>query len=268
MALFTLGCQTYTWEMLGPDWQGTPEEILDAIAAAGYSGVEFSNVMIGPYLDAPQAFQHALEARGLRCAGFAYARQGFSDPAEYENDLAGAEKALRFADYFSVVLGLGGPSSNTRQDYEAKIEQAVSFYQEVARRAQLRGIQLAVHPHSHFTSLVLNAAEYDHLLSRIEPLGIRFNPDTGHILRGGQDLMDCLGRYRSLISHVHVKDVDREGRWTGMGRGITPVSQLFGWLEETGYAGWVVIEEESDEARQDPAAAVSANRRFLRSIGY
>jgi inosose dehydratase len=80
--------------------------------------------------------------------------------------------------------------------------------------------------------------------------------------------MDCLNRHRPLIAHVHVKDVDPGGRWVGMGQGITPVSQLFTWLEETGYPGWVVIEEESDGARQDPAAAVAANRRYLESMGY
>ena len=45
-----VGCQTYTWEMHGPAWQGSPDNILDAIAAAGYAGVEFSNAMIGAVL--------------------------------------------------------------------------------------------------------------------------------------------------------------------------------------------------------------------------
>jgi len=30
-------------------WLGTPDDTLDAIAAAGYQGVEFSNVVIGSY---------------------------------------------------------------------------------------------------------------------------------------------------------------------------------------------------------------------------
>jgi inosose dehydratase len=44
-----VGCQTYTWEMLGQKWHGSPDDILDAVAAAGYTGVEFSNNMIGDY---------------------------------------------------------------------------------------------------------------------------------------------------------------------------------------------------------------------------
>ncbi len=30
-----IGCQTYTWEMLGPRWQGSPDDILDLVSAAG-----------------------------------------------------------------------------------------------------------------------------------------------------------------------------------------------------------------------------------------
>ena len=35
MANYKIGCQTCSWEMLGADWQGTPELILDAVAAVG-----------------------------------------------------------------------------------------------------------------------------------------------------------------------------------------------------------------------------------------
>jgi len=53
MPSFKIGCQTYSWEMLGAEWRGTPERILDAVAAAGYAGVEFSNNMIGKFFEHP-----------------------------------------------------------------------------------------------------------------------------------------------------------------------------------------------------------------------
>ncbi len=268
MPLFSIGCQTYSWEMLGAEWQGAPDDILDAIAAAGYAGVEFSNHMIGAYLEQPEKFEQALEARGLRCAAFAYARNGFSNLAEFEADLEGAEKALRFAAHFGIVLCLGGPSSLSRQDIGRKLKQAVRFYQEVARKAAEVGVVLAIHPHSHHTSLAVTAAEYAWLLEALEPFGIRFNPDTGHILRGGQDLMNCLHRYRDRMVHVHIKDVDAKNEWAPLGQGITPLPQVFQWLEHIGYAGWVVIEEESAVARQDVAKAVTDNRLYLKTMGY
>jgi sugar phosphate isomerase/epimerase len=268
MALFKIGCQTYSWEMLGEEWQGTPEQILESVAEAGYAGVEFSNQMIGEYLAQPERFARALAQHGLACAGFAYARTGFTDPAQETADLAGAEAALQFAAHFGVPLCLGGPSSPDRREWQAKLAQALRFYAQVAGRALKSGVSLAVHAHSHHTSLVLTASEYDRLLEGVAPLGIGFNPDTGHILRGGQDLMACLVRHRDLIRHVHIKDVDAHGNWAPLGQGITPLAELLGWLEGIGYSGWVVIEEESGAVRPEPSAAIAANRRTLRSLNY
>ena len=36
--MLKVGCQTYTWEMLGDKWTGTVDDILDLVAAAGYAG--------------------------------------------------------------------------------------------------------------------------------------------------------------------------------------------------------------------------------------
>ena len=64
-----IGCQTYTWEMLGADWSGTPDDIIAAVAAAGYDGVEFANAMIGDYLRASDRFATALDRHGWACPG-------------------------------------------------------------------------------------------------------------------------------------------------------------------------------------------------------
>jgi sugar phosphate isomerase/epimerase len=253
--------------MLGEQWRGAPDDILDAVAAAGYAGVEFSNAMIGSYGEQPAAFQQALERRGLAYAAFAYATTGFSDPAREAEDLAGAEKALRFAAHFSVPLCLGGPSSPSRDDYEAKFAQACRFYGQVARRAAQEGVTVAVHPHSHHTSLVVTPAEYDRLLAATEPTGMMFNPDTGHLLRGGHEVLACFQKYQRRIVHVHLKDVDAEGHWQPLGQGICDLAALLGWLQRVGYRGWVVAEEESQAAWQDAAQAIAVNRAALRLWG-
>ena len=66
-----IGCQTYSWEMLGEDWTGTPDDILEAVSRAGYDGVEFSNAMIGHYLESPGRFAEALQRWNMMCAAFA-----------------------------------------------------------------------------------------------------------------------------------------------------------------------------------------------------
>ena len=267
-AALRIGCQTYTWEMRGPEWQGSPDDILDIVAAAGYAGVEFTNHTIGCYASAPKRFARALEKRGLACAGFSFASSGFTDPALFESDLAGAEVALKFCAALGTVLCLGGAAAPTREDYDATLGQAVRFYRAVAEHGARRGVTVCVHPHSHYGSLLESEEEYDRVLAATADSGLMFNPDAGHITRGGQDLMTCLRRHRARIAHVHIKDADAQHHWQALGKGIIAWQTVLDYLRDTDYTGWVVAEEESAEARADPVGAVVGNRQYLRSLGY
>jgi inosose dehydratase len=262
-----IGCQTYTWEMLGARWQGAPDDILDLVSEAGYDGIEFSNAMIGGYLQSPDRFSAALARRGLAPAAFAYASTGFTDPARYEADLAGAEQALAFARAMGVPLCLGGAAAPTREDYARSFAQAVRFYWAVAERGAAAGVTVCVHPHSHYGSLVESAEEYDALLAATADSGLMFNPDAGHIARSGQDVLACFRRHRSRIVHVHIKDADAAGHWQPLGGGRIDWHALLAFLRETGYTGWIVAEEESDAAFADQVAAIRGNRAYLRSLG-
>jgi hypothetical protein len=62
---------------------------------------------------------------------------------------------------------------------------------------------VARHPNSHYNSRVLRAEQYDAQLAATAQSGLMFNPDTGHIIRGGQDPVECFRRYRSRIVNVH-----------------------------------------------------------------
>jgi inosose dehydratase len=261
-----IGCQTYTWEMLGPRWQGSPDDILDLVSEAGYDGIEFSNAMIGDYAESSDRLAAALARRGLALAAFAYAATGFTDPLRYEADLAGAERALGLARAMGVPLCLAGPAAPDRREYERSFAQAVRFYRAVAERGAAAGVVVCVHPHSHFGSLVESAAEYDALLAQTEDAGLMFNPDCGHIVRSGMELMPCLRRHRLRIAHVHIKDVDAAGNWKPLGGGRIDWREVLGFLRETGYMGWIVAEEESDAAFADQAAAIRGNRAYLRSL--
>jgi len=263
-----VGHQTYSWEMQGRSWHGNPDDIMDAVAAAGYQGVEFSNAMIGDYWDRPEDFRRALAKRGLTLAAFAFGRNGFTDPAAYDEDFAAAMKALDFAARFSVVVSIAGPSSPSHENLDKKLAQACTLFNAVAEQGKRRGVTVAVHPHSHHTSLVMTGDEYDQLLAATEVSGLMFNPDTGHIMRGQQDPIECCKRHRERIVHVHCKDVDAQGNWKPMGKGTCDFPRLFTWLDQAGYKGWLISEEESDIVWKDLAGAMSQNREYFRSLGY
>ena len=269
MGRIRVACQTYTWEMLGEAWQGPVTDLLNWIAGAGYEGVEITNNMIREFYDRPEAFGRELTKRGLTLAAFAYGSpSGFTDPRWRDEEIAGATRALNFVRYFrGAKLELAGPASSSREDLWAKLDHAAEFYNLVGQAAAQSRVAACVHPHSHHGSLLESAEEYAYLLDRLDPACVGFCPDTGHIIRGGQDLLSCLRTHLSRIVHVHLKDVSASGEWVGLGQGVCDFPAVLVLLEAANYDGWVVAEEESHDARRDGVAAIRKNRAYLKSLG-
>ena len=269
--MLEVGCQTYTWEMRGADWRGTVDEILDAVARAGYSGVEITNSMIHEYSDRPNDFAVALDARQLKLSAYAFASPaGFTNPSARAEEFAGADRALAFVAHFpGVPLCIGGAHSPDRSQIDHKIELAAEFYNEVGRRGKHLGVNVAFHPHSHHGSILESREEYDKVMARTDPEIVKWNPDTGHIVRGGQNLLETLREYGARIRHVHLKDANAANEWVALGKGICDIPAVLDLLKNAiGYSGWIVGEEESKDAWSDPIGAIQWNRQFLRHLGF
>jgi inosose dehydratase len=266
-----IGCQTYTWEMVGARWEGRVDDILAAIADSGYDGIEITKTMIREYRYRPADFSTALKEHRLVLAAFAYGSPlGFTEPGNRELELNGADEALQFvANFPGTPLMLGGPTTSRREGVFEKIARAADFYNEVGRRATKVGVEVAFHPHSHHGSILESREEYERIMELTDPALISWNPDTGHIVRGGQNLAETLRRFGARIRHLHLKDVDSAKQWQPLGRGVCDIPAILQLLtKELKFTGWIVAEEESAPAAVDPAGAVAGNRRYLKSIGY
>ena len=268
MSRIRVACQTYTWEMLGADWRGDLTDILDWVADAGYDGIEVSSNMIGSFRNRPASFARELAKRNLKLAAFAYATDGFTNPHRHDDDLAGARRAIDFVRRFPEPrLGLGGAACPSRHSSRRWLDQAIAFYNEVGQLGASVGVSVNVHPHSHHGSLLETAEQYQHLLDNLDPRFVSFGPDTGHIVRGGQELLTCLRAHLPRITHVHLKDANAAHEWVALGDGVCDFPAVLELLRSVGYNGWVVAEEESEDARRDGAAAIRKNREYLRSLG-
>ena len=104
-------------------------------------------------------------------------------------------------------------------------------------------------------------------MERTDPDLVTWVPDTGHIVRGKQDLLGTLRDYSARIRHVHLKDASAEGEWRMLGEGICNMPEVVACLrDELQFDGWLILEEEAPEAGADPAAAVRRNREYLAPI--
>ena len=265
-----VGCQTYTWEMLGSRWTGSTDDILNAIAGAGYAGIEITGAMIGPYADDARAFGEALRTRGLELVAFGWSRpSGFTVPEAVPADLEAAERAMRFVGAFPGAVFSIGSATATREggDTDAMIDVAADFYNRAGEIGRRTGVPVAFHASSHHGTVLVTRAQYDRVMRLTDPALVGWVPDTGHIVRGGQDLLGTLRDHASRIRYVHLKDAGADGSWRMMGRGVCDMPAVVACLrDELGFDGWLVLEEESPEAGRDPARAVRLNREYMATI--
>jgi inosose dehydratase len=91
-----------------------------------------------------------------------------------------------------------------------------------------------------------------------------WTPDTGHLHVGGMDPVELIREYRELVNHIHLKDADDEGRWVKNGTGVIDMRAAVRSLVDSGFTGWVVVEDESEYAAAHPTLAVRDSARYVR----
>jgi len=160
----------------------------------------------------------------------------------------------------------------------------LSRLDEIAALAGSLGVTAALHPH--VGTVVEGPAEVDRVL---DGSAIGLCLDTGHLLVGGTDPVALARRAAARVAHVHLKDVAapradevRTGRSTytaavsaglyrPLGRGDLDLATLVAALEDAGYTGWYVMEQDTvltaePPPGEGPLADVRASLDWLAAV--
>jgi inosose dehydratase len=259
-----LGCQFYTWQMSGPRYVGALPHITQIVRAAGFAGIEPETGMLGAYYDDPSALKAVLDQHGLALGALTLVPD-WTGPRETEAEEQAAERVFEYLRTFPgahlMLVQMPGADRNNLRERQ---QNAIGCINAVAARAADRGIACSYHPNSPAGSLFRVREDYQILLDGLNSRVVGFAPDTGHIAKGGLDVVEIFETYRPLIRHVHYKDITATGEWTAMGAGVIDFPRITTRLRDTGYTGWIMIEEESAEAETNPDAATLRNGEYLR----
>ena len=136
--------------------------------------------------------------------------------------------------------------------------------------------------HHHAGTYIETPDEVKRLLGST-PIGLCL--DTGHYVYGGGDPVDAVRTFGERVEYLHFKDLDpgrllsaqraelgflnavRAGIFCEVGRGCVRFVDLLRELDNTGYDGWAVVEQDVDlsNATQRPFECAKASRSYLHS---
>ena len=284
-----IGCVPIVWNNADlPDLAplAPHDEILETFARLGYAGTQFGRGFPeGPKL-AAELNQHGLRFAELYSA-LPAGPDGLRDGAEEiaRHDLARLEAAGGEV----LVVALDGSAdrdavcgrvhdSDAPRWPGAAFDRLAALLDELAGAAR-PGVTVAFHPHT--ATWIEAPDEVDALVERLTATRAGLCLDVGHYLVGGGDPVAAIERFGSLVRHVHVKDVDasvlgrlragaidgfggavRERIFTEAGNGALHLVGVVRALDRIGYAGWLMVEQDSTWLR--PAEAAAIGIRVLR----
>ena len=266
-----------------PGWghQMTAERVLSEMRAVGLEATELGPEGFLP----PERARALLEEHGLRLvAGFvpvvlheeAELRAGLdmvAASADLIADLGGGVLVL------AASMGREGYEGSNRLDRDgwAALGRGIGT---IAARVEARGLQIALHPH-HGT-VVERPDDVERLL---ETSDVGLCLDTGHFMVGGGDPLALARAVANRVVHVHLKDVSaalaeqvaegrlgyhgavRSGLYPPLGDGDLDVATVVRTLEESGYAGWYVLEHD-EVLDHEPADGAGPILDVRRSLGF
>lgn len=269
-----------------PGWghQLPADRVLGEMRALGLTATEF-----GPagYLAAdPEARARQLAAHGLRAVG-GFLPVVLHDPERDPlPEVAAYAEACRAAGGGVVVLA----AASGRDGYDAREPLSDARWRTLLanldRAADLaggHGILAALHPH--VGTMVETGADVERVLAGAS---VSLCLDTGHLAVAGADPVALAAAHAERVAHVHLKDVDqalaaqvadgelafgeavRAGVFRPLGDGDLDVAALVATLEQAGYTGWHVLEQDvrlaAEPSGAGPAADVRRSLDFLASV--
>lgn len=281
------------------------EQMLNELRDTGYSGTELGDWGFMP--TEPEALRTELTSRGLAMVGafvpvaLKYPHEhanGETLALKVAHLLASVAPSDGQLPFVILADANGTEPLRTRHAGRVTVEMGLSpsewqtFAQGAERIARsvltLTGLPTAFHHHC--AGYVETPDEIARFLALTDPNLIGLVFDTGHYLYGtgstdGKLVQQGLDRFNERIWHVHFKDcqpqISKQARSEGwnyftavqhgvfceLGMGSIPFATVTQSLQQRGYQGWIVVEQDVLPGMGSPKESANRNRAYLRTIG-
>ena len=272
-----------------PGWghQLEPDLVLRQMRDIGLSATEFGPEGFLP--DAPAAKAATLASYGLRAVGqfvpVVLHEAGHDPLPEVEEAITGLLAADAGTVVIAAATGTDGYDARPALD-GAGWNRLLANLDRISAVAAEAGLTATLHPH---VGTMIESGEETQRVLEGSRIGLCL--DTGHLLIGGGDPVAVAARWPGRIAHVHLKDVRlglaekvragdttytaavADGMYVPLGAGDVDIAEIVRLLENSGYAGWYVLEQDTilhaapgAAGGADPLDDVRASVAFLVSL--
>lgn len=265
MGKIRIGCETYTWAMSGDAYKNKLEHILGIMSKAGFKSIEPDTGFMNGFTD-PQVFKEALERNNIELSVLCHV-EDWRNPKETDEEKRNANQWIEFMKHFpeAILLLVQMPGQNREHLYERQ-QNLLTCVNEIATRAANEGIVCSYHPNSPMGSIYRTEEDYKILLNGLDSNVIKYTPDVGHMAKGGMDPLKVIKEYRDIVNCVHYKDMFDDGGWAAMGAGIIDFEGITTYLKDSGFEGWIIVEDEADEAITDPDGVTAKDGIYIEEV--
>jgi sugar phosphate isomerase/epimerase len=150
------------------------------------------------------------------------------------------------AKFLRVTAGQRHPGTNQ----EKAIRWVVENLKKAAIVAEKYGVELVFENHSitsgwHYMDISNSPAVFLEIVSELTDTSIGVNFDIANILVSGEgDTIDVLDKVITKVKTIHVADVSAKGSMdpVQLGTGVVPMKEIFSYLKEKQYNGWLCLE--------------------------
>lgn len=262
MAGIKIAVETYSWEMAEHSYKGNLAHIMQVASEAGFTGIEPETSFFGALAD-PIKMKEALDKHNLELAVLCHV-EDWRHPQETAEERANADQWIDFLSHFpdTVYLPVQMPGKD-RSHLKERQQNLLSCVNALAQRAADHGITCSYHPNSPEGSVFRTEEDYKILLNGLNNQWIGYCPDVGHIAKGGMDPLAILKTYRDQVNLIHFKDMYPNGAWAPTGAGMIDFQGITQYLVDTGYEGWIVMEDECDACITDPDGVTLSDGVFI-----
>ena len=273
------------------------EQVLSEMVETGYSGTELGDWGFMP--SNPYELANVLNDKKLQLLGaFVPVAMAIEEAHEAGVELALKTAGLMFdAGYKNAFIVLadenGSVIERTQNAGRIKHEMGLTEEQWIIFASGAEKVAKAVKDkygmrtvfHHHCGGYVETPREVAKLMKLTNPDLLGLCLDMGHFAFGGGNPVEALEKYFNRIWHIHFKDFDpkvgrdavennydyfksvEKGVFCELGKGDVDFQSIVNILNEKGFDGWIVVEQDVLPGMGAPKKCADNNRQFIKTLG-